>query len=181
MKFRGSRERLLYSLRMIPHVLSGRHQDALGIHDVFWTIIGNEVLRLVQRDYAVKKAGGRTAATGKWKPLAESTLERRRRKGITSEDIMVESARLMESLRAGVDDRVSGAIDQIFDVGPAGVTVGTATPYVDYHQTGVPGRLPARPVVPKDLPPQWEPHIERAMERALKKVVQLVCDAGGID
>ena len=43
--------------------------------------VGERLLEHAREDYVVKSAGGSDKAGGKWKPLAESTIEQKRKKG----------------------------------------------------------------------------------------------------
>ena len=174
--WRGSKVALLSTLRGLPAILSGRAPDPLGLSEVFLREIGVEVLKQVVVNFQNKKAGGAgTDGTGAWKPLAEATLERRARKGISGTDILEETARLLASLEPPT---AGSTPEQVFDVSPGRLEVGTMVPYGEFHQYGA-GRVPARPFLPEDeMPRQWDADIEEAAERGLVKVLQMISDAG---
>jgi len=182
LRFRGSKAELRRSLSLIPQVLAGRYPDSLGLHGVFWASIGNTVLAEIEGAYRVKLSGGVGADGIRWQPLAAATLERRARAGRTDDRILLELGELLRSLEPGTDDVPSGAKDQVFAIGKDGVTVGSQNARADFHQHGVPGRLPARPIVPPDgkLPPGWQPALERAIEKAMAEVIRMVVLNGGI-
>ena len=182
MRWKGSRAALRRSIRLIPAVLSGRHADSLGLKPVFWNRVGNEVLNCIWTDFQVKRLGGTGLDGISWPALAESTLERRRRSGRTDEEILIETTALLVSLAAGIADVPSGSPGQVFRLEPDGITVGSAIPYAEFHQAGIPGRMPARHIVPSDgsIPAGWEPLVETAMEAAMQKCVEIVISAGGI-
>jgi hypothetical protein len=174
MNFRGTRRRLIDSLKRIPAVLAGTHPDALGIREAFWGHVGDEVFRLTRDDFRAKALGGAGRDGEQWAPLAEATLERRRRAGRADDDILVETLRTLASLYR---DAPEGFVRPE----PGGATIGISVPYARFHQTGVPGRLPARPIFPKDIPDGWLADFERALEEALTKVIEMVVANGGID
>ena len=182
MKFRGSKERLKDSIKLIPAVLAGKHPDLLGLKPVFWGEVGNAVLKLIQEDMVAKGAGARTS-TGKWKQLAPETLERRKRKGFSGEEILQETHRLLASFTPGTGHLPSGVADQVFNFLAAGIEIGTDVEYAEFHQDGVPGRIPQRPIVPKTgkIPHAWDGAVADAIERGIQKVMEMIVAAGGID
>lgn len=179
LRWKGTKADLLASLRRLPAVLSGREPDPLGLGAILQGFVGNAALARIRADFLAKSAGGVGSDGVRWPALAESTLERRRRKGLTHEDILVEYGSLLASLTAGTGEKPSGAADQVFRLEADGVTVGTAERKADIHQKGT-GRIPARPITPDDLPPGWTPDIEAAAERAMEMILERVCDAGGL-
>lgn len=182
MNFKGTRANLVRSLKLIPLVLSGKYPDALGLGPLFWGYIGNAALAFLHTDYEARMRGGSALDGSAWAPLSDATLAKRRREGRGDGDILRESYALLESLKPGIEQFAAGVVGQVFDVEPGGVTVGSAVPYADFHQQGVPGRLPARPIVPVDgqIPQPWEGFIEASMEEAMLKVIEVVLQAGGI-
>lgn len=183
MNWNGSQTDLVRSIRLIPAVLSGNHPDALGLGAIFWGFVGNAVLELVREAYLVKAAGGTGSDGIKWAPLKPATTQNKRpRSPYVASDILIETQALIDSLKPGIGQYASGAVDQVFKVEPGGVTVGTEVSYADFHQTGVPPHLPARPIVPPSgqLPTAWEPQVEAAMEQAMVKVIEAVVLGGGI-
>lgn len=177
----GTEAELVATLKRIPGILAGREPDPLRLSEVFFGHVGNRVLELITEDFKIKSGGGVGVDGEAWLPLAAYTLERRRRKGLTHEDILVEYGDLLKSLLPGVDGQPSGATGQVFRLEPGGITVGTEDRKADFHQKGA-GRTPARPIVPPDgrLPAAWERPVEEAMEEAMVKVMEIVVAAGGI-
>ncbi len=180
MTFKGSKADLIRSLNLIPAVLAGTYPDLHGLHAIFWGYVGNAVLKLAQDDYKAKMLGGVGLNAAWWAELAKSTLAKRKRAGRTDEDILYETGALLKSLTPGADDFRSNADDQVFDLQRDGVKVGTKVAYVDYHQKGIAGRMPARPVIPTDLPLAWESEVEEAMQEGLKVVIGVMVNAGGL-
>lgn len=80
-------------------------------------------------------------------------------------DILRDTGLLFRSLNPGVQDRPSGADGQIFDTPPGAVIVGTNVK--PWHHKGIPGRLPARPLWPDQLPDEWWKAIHAAGVRGL--------------
>ncbi len=181
MQWRGTKADLVRSIRLLPLVLAGTHPDPADLHGIFWGYVGNAVLKLIREAYLVKLDGGEGSDGITWAKLAASTLAKRRRKGRDDEEILIEMGSLLASLRPGTDDRPSGVVDQVFDIGRAGVTVGTAEEKADWHQHGR-ENMPARPIVPPDgeIPVAWEEPIEAAMQQGLERVIEEMCRVGGI-
>lgn len=182
MKFKGTKSALVRSLKLIPSVLAGHHPDALGIAPVFFGHVGNTVLRLISEDFEARLAGGAAKDGSTWAPLAEATIAKRRREGRSDDEILIESRSLLASLRPGLEHYAAGIAGQVFDIAPGSVTVGSQVEYADFHQRGVPGKLPARPIVPPtgDIPAAWEPELSRSCEEAMTRVIEMVVNAGGI-
>lgn len=181
MRWRGTKAELLNSLRLVPRVLAGVHPDALGIAPVFWGTIANAALKEIRGAYLTKLEGFEGSDGVTWAKLAVATLAKRQREGRDDADILLETGRLLASLRPGADHFPLGNPDQVFDIHPGGVTVGTAHEHADKHQRGT-THMPARPIVPVDgnLPRAWEKPVEDAMRDAMLKVIAMVVDAGGI-
>lgn len=179
--FRGTRAQFVRSLRLIPLVLASRRPDSLGLRELFWGTVANLMFEAIQREYEVKIVGGSDVAGVAWQELSPATIERRLRAGRTDDRILIETDALIESLTPGTGADPSEAPGQVNRLDPAGVTIGSDVPYADFHQRGVPGRLPARPFMPADpLPPQWERVLEECVERAMVAVIERVVTAGGI-
>jgi hypothetical protein len=175
-RWRGTRAELLSELKKLPSVLSGRLPDDHGLGRVFLAVLGNAALAEITAAFRVKSEGGTGSDGVKWAPLKESTLERRRAKGIEHDRRLEETGDLLDSLRPGSDDPdAPRPLHQVFDVEPGAVTVGSSLPYADRHQRGT-DHMPARVIVPPDgaLPPAWEAAVEAAAERALDAVMDLL-------
>ena len=176
MRWRGTKAELLAALNKLPGVLSNAEPDPYGLSIVFMAEVGAAALRCVYDDFRAKSDGGTGRDGVKWADLAESTLERRRAKGIVHDAILRETEALRQSLEPG-----SMAPGQVFRLEQGSVTVGSEIPYADHHQNGTP-RMPARPIVPVDgaIPPGWEAELQEGAARGMEKVLELVCYYGGV-
>lgn len=170
----------MQSLQSLPAVISGRLPDPLGLGKVFFTYIGNAVLKLIQDDFVVKSNGGAGAGGVTWAPLKEATLERRRRKGIEHEEILKQTEALLESLTPDQNNAVDAAriAGQVFEYAVGSITVGSDVPYADYHQNGT-AYMPARLIVPLsgDLPVEWESAVDEAIAEALQTAIEIMVNS----
>jgi hypothetical protein len=98
---------------------------------------------------AVKAAGGRT----KLDVLGGRKVE-----------ILRDSGRLLRSFAPGVEDRPSGAAEQVFAVAPGRVTVGTNVPYAARQHAD-------RPFWPDAMPEPWARAVFDALSSGLMKVL----------
>ena len=100
--------------------------------------------------------------------------------GGRSVEIERDTGRLFRSLSSGVEDRPSGAEEQVFRLEPGRVTVGTNVPYAHPQHNGIPGRLPARPFWPADgrLPQEWGEALMAALGRGLAKALPGIVSGG---
>jgi len=113
-----------------------------------WEQIGEDVLVFNGGNFDYEGAVY-DGAQGGWWPLAESTQRERARLGYgPAHPILKRTGTLEESLT------VRGALGNVFEVRPDGLTIGTRIPYAKYHQhanywnTGKGGsRLPRRTLV----------------------------------
>jgi hypothetical protein len=172
----GTRAELHRQLALLPSVLAGHRSDPHGLGELFLKEVGREVLDLIYEAFLVKSRGGVGSDGISWAELKESTLERRRRKGITHDRRLEEHGDLLASLKPGEPGTVA---NQVFEIEPGAVTVGTSDPKSAKHQEGW-GNVPARPIVPDALPPAWLGEIQAAMERGYEKVVERMCELGGV-
>jgi hypothetical protein len=98
-------------------------------------------------------------------------------------DTLRDTGRLLRSLSPGVEDRPSGAPEQIFNVGGRGlVVVGTNVPYAGAHQNGVPGRIPKRLIWPEngEIPEPWGQAIVDSLAGGVARAIVLFASRGGI-
>lgn len=178
----GTRADLVRSLRLIPEVLAGTYPDQLGLGAVFWGYIGNAALEQIEGDFDARMRGGVGPDGKPWAALKPSTLRSKRPiYPFYKDEILAETGKLLASLESRRGYVPSGAADQIFDIKPGSVTVGSKEKKADLHQYGT-DRMPARPIVPPDgqIPKAWDNRIEEAMEDGLKAVIEIVCANGGI-
>lgn len=180
--WKGSKDDLLRSIRLIPAVLAGTHADPLGLKELFWGYVGNTVLDLIQRNFKDKMQGRGGYDGIPWHELAKMTLKLKRPQApYTKFDILAETGALFDSLEPGSHEVPSGAVNQVFDFLTEGVRVGSKGPKADAHQEGREDtNLPARPFVPDDIPAAWYPDIEFAMEEGIEAVIAKMVANGGI-
>lgn len=88
-------------------------------------------------------------------------------------DILRDTGELFRSLSPGVDATPSGADGQIFETPPGQVIVGTNKK--PWHHTGIPGKLPARPLWPTDgrLPVAWWDALLRVIQMGALRALEL--------
>lgn len=91
-------------------------------------------------------------------------------------DMLRDTGLLFRSLTPGVQDRPSGADGQIFETPPGAVIVGSNVK--PWHHKGVPGRLPARPLWPEQIPEEWWKAIHAAGVRGLMVALKAVLTRG---
>jgi len=104
------------------------------------------VTRTVQKHWA-----SRGAAFGKpWKPLAASTIERKRRMGTLGLGPLKSTKALFLSL---INPRTGTRLRRIAN--GVMLDVFSNDPKAAWHHKGVPGRLPKRQVFPSPPPPQF--------------------------
>jgi phage gpG-like protein len=101
-------------------------------------------------------------AQGGVKRLAQSTLERKRRQGLSSRPLLGRTGRLLASVI------VRGAPDQILKIGRDELRFGTRVFYARFHQFGE-GGVPRRRVI--NLTPRDRTPIAQAIERFLTGVM----------
>lgn len=118
-------------------------------------------------------AASARAASIAWAVLkSEGALTRLAVFGNRTLDIMRDTSRLFRSLSPGVEDRPYEGEDsdeQVFDVAPGRVTVGTNVPYASRQHA-------MRPLWPTDgtIPAAWWPAILLAAQRGLVRMVALM-------
>lgn len=126
-----------------------------------WNLILDDLERDTQKQFATD---GRTFGTP-WAPLAASTVESKRRKGVANPTkILVETGAMRASF--------SGGPDHVRRVDGSSAEWGSSDPKVMFHhgrQRG--GNLPRRPIV----------ELDEARRRAIMRVLQegIFRDAGG--
>ena len=204
--FRGTAAQLRQVLAQLPGILAGRIPDTHGIARGLQLRLGNVLLSQIYQDFVTKSRGGTGRDGVKWAPLKPETIARRKRSkgdvaagkrarkaaaasgqkrptnvdlhGGRQVDILRDTTRLFQSLTPGVDDRPSGAADQVFQTPPGSVIVGSNVPYAAAHQNGNPAKnLPPRPFLPvgNAIPSAYQPALDRALERGVvEAIVRLV-------
>jgi hypothetical protein len=95
-------------------------------------------------------------------------------------EILRDTGALLQSLTPGYEETPSGAEDQVLDVRPGRITVGTKVPYAIAHHRGNPAKkLPARPLWPETLPESWQEAVNAALLRGILRAVNQIVAAGG--
>jgi hypothetical protein len=129
--------------------------------------------RLMGMGEAEAKAG---AARIAWAILkSEGAQTKLQVLGSRKVDIGRDTSRMFRSLSPGVEDRPSGQTEQVFQVAPGSVIVGSNVPYfVPFHRR--------RPVWPLDgsLPDPWADAILRSMSTGVVRAVALLVERGRI-
>lgn len=91
-------------------------------------------------------------------------------------DVLRDTGELLRSLQPGFDDQPSGAPGQVFRLTAGNITVGTNKK--PWHHRGIPGRLPARPLWPDQLPLAWRKAIIAAARRGMTQAVIKLLQGG---
>jgi hypothetical protein len=118
--------------------------------------VGLELLALLRERFLALSRGG-VYYGERWPPLAPPTI----RRGGRRSGVLFVSGRLLASLSPP-----PGHPDQVFDVSPGRVRVGTRRPGARHQHRGT-RRIPARRLWPARLPPAWKRRLLRAAGRAL--------------
>lgn len=141
--------------------------------DQLWRQVYSRMLRRFSGDKAhaaayawvvVKAAGGETII-GKY--------------GNTQVEILRDTGRLLDSISPGIAGH-SGHPNQVFNVKPGEVEVGTNVVYAAAHHRGVPGRLPRRPLWAdvNRWPQEWIERLHRHVRDGVAAVVKALLGAG---
>lgn len=88
-------------------------------------------------------------------------------------DMGRDTGAMFRSLTPGQEDRASGAEDQVFELLPGGVRVGSNVPHFEHFHK-------VRPVWPLDgtVPEAWWPGIEAAIERGIIVMIEILLQSG---
>lgn len=81
--------------------------------------------------------------------------------------ILRDTGKLFQSITPGIADQRSNEPDQVFDIFPGGVTVGTNVPYGEHLHKD-------RPLWPPTIPTPWADAIGLALGRGFKKALELL-------
>jgi len=159
---KGGRAGLMKWLSALPAAMSGRAADRRREADAVMLAGGLAALSLVQAAFIERSRGRRDEANMRWKPLAKSTLEARRRDG-RAPDILRVTGALFNSLSGDAKQ----APLRLIDVAMPFLKIGTLCPYAAYQHFGT-KRIPARPLWPPlaDWPRRWWQEIGNAMMAA---------------
>lgn len=104
-----------------------------------WERVGMALLADFAQNFA--QEGGLFGRISAWAPLAPGTVRERVRLGYGgAHPILYRTGQLAQSTSQ------RGTPGNIFDVQPMRLTVGTATPYAQFHQQGT-SRMPARRII----------------------------------
>lgn len=140
---RLTRQEAAQALAPLPAILAGRVPDPTGLVAPLRLRLGMMALAFIKADFVRKAQGGAGESTPPWKPLAASTIARRRQgRGQGAPEILRDTGRLLNSLSPGGPGSL---LEQI----PAGVRIGTNVGYAGH----VAGDRP--------LWPEWDQWPER--------------------
>lgn len=184
--WRGSKADFLRNLHLLPAVLAGHRPDPHGLAKIFLTHLGNAALTCLLEDFRTKAAGGTGRDGVSWPALSESTVKQKLQKGVTHGQTLRDTDTLETSLTPDPTNEPDAAriFGQLFRMEPGNITVGvdeSQIPYAKWHQEGT-ATMPARKIVPEggEMPAGWTAEMDAAAEEAMKKVVEVMCAAGGV-
>ena len=144
--------------------------------DARWRQLYAHAYGSLLRDGNAAREAGAHAAAYAWSILkAEGARTMRQEYGSRPVDILIDKGDLAESLRPG-----SGHPDQILEIEPGAVTIGSARKYAGAHQNGVPGRLPQRKLWPDngDLPAEWADQLMKVVGFWMGLMAQALVSGG---
>lgn len=158
-KLKLSRQEAAAALHMLPAILAGRAPDPTGLAAPLRLRIGMMALSFIKADFVLKGGGGPGESTPAWKPLAPSTVAKRRKgRGAGSPEILRDTGRLLNSLSPGGADNLLAPI-------PGGVRVGTNVVYAEWAGED-------RPLWPDwpDWPERWRKELLVELARGTKEI-----------
>lgn len=191
--FRGNRDDLHRLVARTVAALTGRGPDPLGLARGLQLRLSTVALSKIQQEYVALSNRGVAPSDGrKWAELAPSTIrkkqakERKATRGKRGKGkpfaghypIGRDTGRLLRSLTPGVDDRPSGAPDQVIEHRAGSVVVGTNVPHAKSFHAGR-EHQPARPITPATLPAAWGTALLDAGLRGAVRALELAFAGGG--
>lgn len=117
-----------------------------------WQSIVDQFLAFEARQFATEGAAG----SGGWAPLADATIEARLARGGQAGPVLDDTGALKNSLT------VKGAANQVLELTPDRMSVGTLDPKATFHQQGT-SRMQARK--PIDLPESTRKDFAKTAQR----------------
>ena len=140
-----------------------------------WRTVYARLLSRFAVDLPIQVAKGKAAAIAWTQIKAEGGQTKLDVFGHRKVDILRDTGILLNSLSIG-NSYEKRTPDQIFELLLNGVVVGTNVPYARAHNEGVPGRLPARPFIPKEdkIPAVWLSRLLNTGMRALSNAIASV-------
>ena len=163
---RMKRDEIRRLLASVPAIVAGRAADPAGEAGAIQRVIGLTALSLIKEAFVTKAAGGTDEAGDSWAPLAESTVQGRRKgKGVGNPQILRDTGILLNSLSPG-------GIGNIIEWRPGVVEIGTNIPYARYHHEGT-DKIPARPLWPEPYrwPSEWWNNIAEETREAVARLI----------
>ncbi len=151
---RLTRQQAAAALAPLPALLAGTLPDPTGMVAPLRLRLGVMALSFIKADFVLKSQGLPGESTPAWKPLAASTIARRRQgRGAGTPQILRDTGRLLNSLSPGGPGSLLEPI-------PAGVRVGTNVAYAEF--------------VAEDRPlwPEWEQWPERWRREILAELAR---------
>tara|TARA_R110002020_G_scaffold62712_4_gene167503 strand:+ start:1050 stop:1652 length:603 start_codon:yes stop_codon:yes gene_type:complete len=177
----------------LPKYLAGTKRDHYGLRKEYWAVFARELYKRISRGYLQKSMGGKDNLANKWKPLEQSTINKRLRQGkrygglkksktfreavallkiaaTGKVPILIDTGRLYNSLRPGTV--VGGSyskktVDQIFEIKGGEVALGSKVPYAEMQHK-------ARPLWPARMD-KW---IQESLEEAQKVLSRRMKEKG---
>lgn len=140
--------------------------------------LGVKVLSFSKQAYIVKSRGGTGSDGIKWKPLAQSTIDARNRRGKRNAKRTTTKSGKARPIGGGVAIGIdtglqlssaspgfqAGKGGNIFQIRGASVTVGYGREYSGYFDE-------QRPLLPAQLPDEWERELNELMVRWAEKLI----------
>lgn len=182
-RFRGTKQRLIESIKAIGPALSGSGPDPDGAAGEVLLVGGMALLDRIWQDFAAKSVGAADAMGVTWAPLAPATVQRKQQQSgryVTPTQIGVFKGPLLDSLEPaerGAPEYLRGRArpvnaDQILELGGRSdrLKVGSRHPHFDALQKGGP-RTPRRKIIPdpqEPLPASWANTLVETIREGLK-------------
>lgn len=190
----ASRSSVQKLLRQLQNLSSGSSEMGKAI----LIRMGLAALDKIHHDFADKADGGGGALSQPWKPLAPSTIAKRRAKAVKGKrgrrrqeagdakiQILRDTGLLFNSLSPGIPGAASHHMPsrkarQVFRLNPGSVTIGTNRVGAIYHHEGRFPPLPQRRLwpAPEDWPKNWWSEILQQGREGLLEVAQTILSRG---
>lgn len=136
--------RVTFTTKGLMEATGASRRQVQRAREAFDVAIRDELKAIADEDFAKKSLGARSAGI-KWKPLAASTVRRKR-----STVIGVDTGEMKKSQSVRVNNR--------------GVTISYGTDHAVFFDE-------KRPILPDDLPASWRKRLEKAGQQAMDRVL----------
>jgi hypothetical protein len=142
-------------------------------------IFASTLARLRARGVDGKEAMGIAARIAWAKLKASGAKTKLEVLGSRNVEILRDTSRLLNSLTPGYEETPAHSENQVFDVHPGRIAVGTSVEYALRHHKGDPARnLPARPLWPEHVPDAWWRAVNAALLRGIILAVTRMLQTG---